>query len=110
MSDSNTWMIYGANGYTGELCAEYAVERGMKPVRAGRKREKIEALGQRLGLTTRVFGLDNQLALDEALNTVSAVLHCAGPFSKTAAPMMEACLRTHTHLYLIHIYEPTRPY
>ena len=30
------WMIYGANGYTGELIAREAVSRGLKPVLAGR--------------------------------------------------------------------------
>lgn len=97
MSDPNTWMIYGANGYTGALCAEYAADAGHAPILAGRNRDKVEALGKRLGLETRVFGLDDQLALDEALQDVTTVLHCAGPFSQTAAPMMESCLRTGTH-------------
>jgi len=28
------WMLYGANGYTGELIAREAVSRGLKPVLA----------------------------------------------------------------------------
>ena len=32
------WMIYGVSGYTGRLCAEEAVLRGMRPVVAGRNR------------------------------------------------------------------------
>ena len=28
---------------------------------------------------------------------MKAVLHCAGPFSRTAAPMADACLRAHVH-------------
>jgi len=31
------------------------------------------------------------------LEDATAVLHCAGPFTRTAAPMVEACLRTGTH-------------
>lgn len=30
------WMIYGANGYTGELIAREAVSRRLKPVLGGR--------------------------------------------------------------------------
>ena len=36
------WMIYGANGYTGQLMVEEAVRRGLRPVLAGRSREAIE--------------------------------------------------------------------
>ena len=35
------WMIYGANGYTGELIAREAVARGLKPILAGRSRDKV---------------------------------------------------------------------
>ena len=31
-----TFLIYGANGYTGELITRFAAERGMKPILAGR--------------------------------------------------------------------------
>ena len=38
------WMIYGANGYTGELIAREAASRGLKPVLAGRTAAKVEQL------------------------------------------------------------------
>jgi short subunit dehydrogenase-like uncharacterized protein len=44
------WMIYGANGYTGELIARDAVRRRLRPVLAGRSRDKVEALARELGL------------------------------------------------------------
>ncbi len=90
-----SWMIYGANGYTGELIAREAVERGMQPLLAGRNRQAIEALGQQLGLETRIFSLDDDVAA--ALSDQELVLHCAGPFSATSAPMIEACLASKTH-------------
>ena len=49
------WMIYGANGYTGELIAREAARRGLKPVLAGRRRESVEALARTLGLEARAF-------------------------------------------------------
>ena len=42
--NNRQWMIYGANGYTGELIAREAVERGSEPVLAGRSAGKIEPL------------------------------------------------------------------
>ena len=38
------WMIYGANGYTGEFIAREAVSRGLKPMLAGRTAAKLEPL------------------------------------------------------------------
>ncbi|MDZ4349235.1 MAG: saccharopine dehydrogenase NADP-binding domain-containing protein [Xanthomonadaceae bacterium] len=87
-----SWMIYGANGYTGKLTAEEAVKRGLKPVLAGRNEDTIRPLAESLGLTWRAFGLDNADALRHGLDGISTVLHCAGPFSATCEPMLEACL------------------
>ena len=39
-----SWMIYGANGYTGELIAREAQRRGLSPILAGRRAAKIEPL------------------------------------------------------------------
>lgn len=91
------WMIYGANGYTGELIAREAARRGLKPVLAGRKAAAIAALAQELGLPSRVFGLDHETEVLESLAEMDLVLNCAGPFSQTAEPMMLACLQTKTH-------------
>ena len=90
-------MIYGANGYTGRLTANEAVRRGMRPVLAGRNAPAIESLAQELGMDCAVISLDDGAALRQALAPMSVVLHCAGPFSATAEPMVEACLDTGTH-------------
>ena len=91
------FLLYGANGYTGRLIAERAVERGLRPILAGRSREPVEAEASEMDLPHRVFSLDDVQALDSALEAVPAVLHAAGPFARTSAPMAEACLRTGTH-------------
>lgn len=89
-----TWMVYGANGYTGRLIAELAVERGERPVLAGRSREKVEPVAAALGLEHRAFDLSDASA---HLEDVDAVVHCAGPFAHTSAAMVDACLKTRTH-------------
>ncbi|MDA1051959.1 MAG: saccharopine dehydrogenase NADP-binding domain-containing protein [Planctomycetota bacterium] len=90
--DSNTWMIYGANGYTGRLIAGRAVADGRKPILAGRDASKIEAVAKELDCPCRVFSLSSAEAIAKHLDGLSAVLHCAGPFSQTAEPMIAACL------------------
>src|SRR4029078_2928593 len=85
------WMIYGANGYTGALIAREAVRRGHRPILAGRNAAEVGALARELGCESRVFGLDSG-GMAAALQNVGLVLHCAGPFVLTSAPMGEACL------------------
>ena len=99
------WMIYGANGYTGELVARLAVSRGERPVLAGRNAAAIGALATGLGLDAMVVDLADTKALHAALEQVDAVAHCAGPFARTARPMVDACLATRTH-YLDVTGEP----
>jgi short subunit dehydrogenase-like uncharacterized protein len=91
------WMIYGAYGYTGDLVARLAVERGESPVLAGRRDAPLAALGRELGLEHRAFSLDEADAVADGLADVDAVVHCAGPFSATSRPMVAACLATRTH-------------
>jgi short subunit dehydrogenase-like uncharacterized protein len=88
-----TWMVYGANGYTGQLVARLAVERGERPVLAGRS-PKIAALAAELGLAHRIFDLESAV---DGLTGITAVAHCAGPFSTTSRPMVDACLASRTH-------------
>ncbi|KAB2390522.1 hypothetical protein F9B16_01250 [Actinomadura montaniterrae] len=88
-------MLYGANGYAGELIAREARKRGLEPVLAGRNLTAVKPLAEDLGLDYRIFDLCDA---DARLSGVDVVLHCAGPFSVTAPPpMIDACVRTRTH-------------
>lgn len=92
-----SWLIYGATGYTGQIIAEEAAKRGLKPILAGRNPSKLNALADRLALPWRAFPLDDPAALREGLRELAAVLHCAGPFAETAPPMLQACLAEGVH-------------
>jgi short subunit dehydrogenase-like uncharacterized protein len=94
---SADFLLYGANGYTGRLILARALETGLRPLLAGRSAGEVEALARDHGLAARAFSLDDSSALDAALEMVPVVLHAAGPFSHTAQPMTQACLRTRTH-------------
>ena len=95
-----TLMIYGANGYSGELIAREAKRRGFRPVLAGRNGKTVAELAQALKFSHRVFALDRP-SLDQTqaidLSGIDVVLNCAGPFSQTAAAMMAACLQARVH-------------
>jgi short subunit dehydrogenase-like uncharacterized protein len=91
------WLLYGANGYTGNLVARLAVARGHRPILSGRSAGAVSALADELRLERRPCALDDPRRLDEALAGMSLVVHCAGPFSRTSRPMADACLRTRTH-------------
>ncbi len=92
MSDPANWILYGASGYTGELIARHAVARGERPILAGRNAESIGRLAAELGCEQRVFGLDDPAAVRAGLAGAATVLNFAGPFSRTAGPMIAACL------------------
>jgi short subunit dehydrogenase-like uncharacterized protein len=91
------FLIYGANGYTGDLIAREAVARGHQPILAGRNAAVLTTLAGELGLEQRVFPLDLPEAVEANLRGVSVVLHCAGPFAHTSRPVADACLRTRVH-------------
>lgn len=90
-------LLYGATGYTGRLILEEMLARGVRPVLSGRSRAPLEALAQPHALDVRVAALDDPPALDAALVGLRAVMHCAGPFSRLAPPMVEACFRAGAH-------------
>lgn len=94
---TNTFLLYGANGYTGRLIASFATQYQLVPILAGRSREPLEVLAKELNLFYRIISLDDEKALLDALKEVKLVLHAAGPFQYTARQMAEACLKTGTH-------------
>lgn len=91
------WLLYGANGYTGQLIARQARQMGLQPILAGRNIESIAAIAAETDFDQLVFDLDDTPAVDKALQDVSVVLHCAGPFSETSQPMIEACFKNGCH-------------
>ena len=92
--DHKTWMIYGAYGYTGRLVVREALARGRRPILAGRDAAKLEATAEEYQLPSRAFDVGDAA---EHLDGVDLVLNCAGPFTSTAEPMMDACLARGVH-------------
>jgi short subunit dehydrogenase-like uncharacterized protein len=90
-------LIYGANGYTGELIVALAVAEGCQPLLAGRSLKKIEPLAGRYKLPFRIFDLDDTKKIASNIADVAVVLNCAGPFTRTASVIAEACIQEGVH-------------
>lgn len=93
----NQFLLYGANGYTGQLIARYAEHYGLQPLLAGRNEAALRELASRLKMPYKVIRLEDQQALEAALKEVKVVVHAAGPFHNTARQVVDACLKTKTH-------------
>src|SRR4051812_41660755 len=94
---NNQVLLYGAYGYTGQLIARFAAKYNLRPVLAGRRGEALKPLAEQLNLPYKIVDLDDSTALEAALREVKVVIHCAGPFDRTARQMVNACLKTGVH-------------
>lgn len=93
----NKVLLYGANGYTGELIARFAKDFSIEPIVAGRTEATVVEVARKYNLPYNIFSLDDTDALHNALKHFAVVIHAAGPFNKTAKQMVEACIATGTH-------------
>jgi saccharopine dehydrogenase-like NADP-dependent oxidoreductase len=95
MTSNNTVIVYGAYGHTGRFVVSELRRRGWTPILSGRDAGKLQAFGTEYpGLALRPASVDDPISLDRALAGAAAVINCAGPFASTAAPLIEAAMRT----------------
>lgn len=92
-------MIYGAAGYTGRMASANVKAAGVDFVIAGREQDeaKFAALASDLGVEYRLFAVDDPSTAEAALGDISVLLNCAGPFMRTAGPLMNACIAAGVH-------------
>jgi short subunit dehydrogenase-like uncharacterized protein len=69
----------------------------MQPLISGRSAGPLTRLAGETGCKHVVLDLEEKQRLRRHLKDVSVVLNCAGPFSETARPLIEACIDTQTH-------------
>ncbi len=91
-------LLYGANGYTGELILiELLKESELKVIIAGRNSQKIAALAKNYNLESDVFDVAGaEFALQKHIGCI-LVINAAGPFTKTATLLANACIKNHMH-------------
>jgi short subunit dehydrogenase-like uncharacterized protein len=92
-------MIYGAAGYTGRVASANAKAAGLALVIAGRPQDeaKFKALAADLDVEYRLFAVDDLPAAKTELSEIGALVNCAGPFMRTAEPLMKACIAAGVH-------------
>ena len=93
----NSFLLYGANGYTGELIARFASEYDLHPILAGRREGVLKPLATKLNYPFKIFDVNDEASLIAALRQVKLVVNAAGPFEFTARQIIESCLQTGTH-------------
>lgn len=112
--EKNNLLLYGANGYTGQLIARYANTYGLQPLLAGRNELALQKMAAELNLPYVKVSLDDARVLESVLKQVKVVVHAAGPFHQTAWQMIDACLKTKTHYIDINgdvsVFEMIRTY
>ena len=95
MGSGQTVAVFGAYGHTGRFVVTELRDRGFVPRLLGRDAGRLQALAaSQPGIEYRVASPDDPASLDQALTGAAAVINCAGPFASTAAPVIEAALRT----------------
>lgn len=97
LAPDKRWLIYGAYGYTGRLITEAAADRGLKPTIGGRNQAKTDELARQLGLESHAFALETVEQVAGEVDGYELVLNCAGPFSRTAETLVQACISKGIH-------------
>ena len=89
-------LIYGAYGYTGQLVSQTAITHGLDPILAGRDGDRLRKLGRERQCSVREFDLSIPEIVAESIRDVDVVCNCAGPFSRTTEPLVDACIEGQT--------------
>ena len=94
-------VIFGATGFTGELCAKFMSERYSEiPMAiAGRSQEKLEKIKAKHNLSFPIIVADafDVDALNKMCKDAEVVLSTAGPYHKYGSDLLGACVKNGCH-------------
>lgn len=91
-------VLFGATGYTGRLTAQALVDRGLRPVLAGRDADRLAHLAHDLGaLDTALADGTRPASIRALLGAGDVLISTVGPFSRFGAPAVAAALDTDAH-------------
>lgn len=86
-------VVLGATGHTGRLTAEQLVERGVRPVLAGRRRAALEDLAATLGgLEVAIADVARVETLHGLLQEGDVVINTVGPFLSSGGAVVQAAI------------------
>src|SRR5215208_5923385 len=92
-------VVFGATGYTGRLAAESMVERGLKPVLAGRTQAKLDTLAAELGgrLETQTADVADPPSVTKLVERGDVLVTTVGPFARWGQPAAAAATTNGAH-------------
>jgi short subunit dehydrogenase-like uncharacterized protein len=86
-------VVFGATGYTGRLTAERLVERGARPLLAGRSEDKLKERADALGgLEWRVADVERPETVAALVERGDVLLSTVGPFTRWGEPALDAAI------------------
>ncbi len=83
-------LVYGANGYMGQLFLKSALGSGLDLVAASR-------VAMTANVPVRQFDLTHKETILSNLKDIKLVINLAGPFKNTNRQFVEACIESRTH-------------
>jgi short subunit dehydrogenase-like uncharacterized protein len=91
-------VVLGASGFTGRLVAKALVARGIKPVLAGRSKEKIQALADELGgLETATANATVRQSIQALVGRGDVLVTTVGPFARHGYAALNAAISEGAH-------------
>lgn len=99
--------VYGATGYTGQHVARWLAKRGHRPILAGRDEGRLEHVAGELPAECDVIAvaLGDAEGLRGFASKCDGLIHCAGPFSRYGAQVVNAAVEAGTP-YVDHASQP----
>lgn len=92
-------VLFGATGYTGALTARALVERGARPLLAGRSQARLAALAEQLGadLETAIADAQRPESLRALVEPGDVLVSTVGPFMRFGEPALRAAIDAGAH-------------
>lgn len=94
-------IIYGATGFTGQLCVKYfqSLETRAKWAIAGRNQEKLRKVAEEnlAEVEILIADSDDEVALDNLTLRAKVILSTAGPFHRYGSKLVASCVKNNTH-------------
>ena len=94
-------VIYGATGFTGQLCVKYFQSQGLeiKWAIAGRNLGKLQSVSKNLApdIEILVADSDDEAGLNDICLRSKVVLSTAGPFHRYGSKLVKACVENGSH-------------
>ena len=97
-------IIWGATGFTGQLVSEYINKKySNSPLKwgiAGRNKEKIYSVANRLNIETKKIFIADSNVIESLTNLTSktkVICTTVGPYAKLGTKLIEACIKTNTN-------------